>query len=1228
MSVTYACTCGQVLRAKDDQVNKRCKCPRCGTILRVPAAVSEVPQSQSESNPSDRVYRPDQAAREPVSREQVGAQAALGADPGPAVMTSEAEAPAKRRVAGPRWVGLSIAAGLLLFITLMVAVRAKRPERSLVREPKVASPGQRAAPGPSPRPAPQPTLVRLSASRTHDSPSSGVPAPRMLENGEFPLITKASDMTWSWIAFSPDGQTLAATGEATRADGTTAIGRTRPTHSFLQIWNLSTYRSEKVQLLPLNAYQLPALRFTPDGKTLYASARDNQGQHDLARRGQAKRDAAGYVMIWPMDRAKPFMSQAPAGPEGLFAAAHLTADGRRLLLLHLSEGVQEYAVERTSPGRPPKKGIQPAVKTEISLRGTVSPLPHAVGQPAMFSPNGAILLARLTGGPGGLMVWDVAGKTVRARLAPPSDGAVARIAASNHASVVAIAAVKGRTIQVFDGMSGQSIAKIGPLDQSVAGLAITANGDSLLYASGGKLRIRKLPDGPDTILPGDDGIRGAVAVTPDGRLAAAGGRDGAVRLWSLRPVPEADLVKKPGPSELPLVAVGPRDVRVTTPQGTTKMLALVRLTPERAVFADGTAGKRTEAAADDQRFVTIETVDGKQTWKLDPDKKLYVGPKLVPTARLSVPAPRQATSEQEDLDLLLSVRRLLAAATEMVDQPEQHEAVAEIRRQALERRDYLKKAGRAQAVAELYTDLATAVDELERAAADRRAVVAEINGNAIEAASRRGKASGEHGLDTVLDLGMVLLGTLPRRGEIIRMERYRDEFGWHDIPIYREYPMFPGAFEAGTMHLLNDAVASKARQAQLKAAEAAADAKTGRLLVAALRARNNAVDRVADRYHAIAARDFGLEKPVPPPAASDAAGIDPTLAWLDAEARRIRGRTGRDDPFALANMIVVRSLASPANGTVALFERAQEIVALIPLVPPAAIHDSDRAALLGLAAELVALAVAAETGDRPVTEAYSEKAAYAVSLLDQALALQPGDPSGKFREARAIALAQADRLPEALAQAGELVDRKPQSPGAHYTLARLECGAGNIDRGLDHLEQAVVKLGFRNLVEARARPEFPRSHPRFKDLTELQLKVRGATGLGLSNATVSIRNTGLFALHDVRFRVRYLAKEPTPGWDPSKVLKLPGKNASQQERQAFQDEMKRRMAQAKSQQKPKPRQEVAEAALETLLPNQSYILFTNSPPVARGPSPANMTWVDAAIIVSAPAQGTVELPIK
>ncbi len=135
-----------------------------------------------------------------------------------------------------------------------------------------------------------------------------------------------------------------------------------------------------------------------------------------------------------------------------------------------------------------------------------------------------------------------------------------------------------------------------------------------------------------------------------------------------------------------------------------------------------------------------------------------------------------------------------------------------------------------------------------------------------------------------------------------------------------------------------------------------------------------------------------------------------------------------------------------------------------------------------------------------------------------------------------------------------------------------------------------MKLGFRNLAEARARAEFPASHPRFKSLTDIQIKAQGHTDFG--PGMVSVRNTGLFALHDVTFRIRYIG---TPA----------GKQM-------------------------KAREYVTEIGLQSLAPGQAYVLFTEVSPktqraVADGKSITR--WVDGVLSVSAPGQGKVETPI-
>src|SRR5580704_8997042 len=41
MSISLSCTCGKVLKAKDEMAGKRAKCPACGAVLRVPGAPAE-----------------------------------------------------------------------------------------------------------------------------------------------------------------------------------------------------------------------------------------------------------------------------------------------------------------------------------------------------------------------------------------------------------------------------------------------------------------------------------------------------------------------------------------------------------------------------------------------------------------------------------------------------------------------------------------------------------------------------------------------------------------------------------------------------------------------------------------------------------------------------------------------------------------------------------------------------------------------------------------------------------------------------------------------------------------------------------------------------------------------------------------------------------------------------------------------------------------------------------
>src|SRR4029077_16884821 len=45
MAISVVCTCGKVLKAKDEMASKRARCPACKAVVQVPAADKEEPQS-------------------------------------------------------------------------------------------------------------------------------------------------------------------------------------------------------------------------------------------------------------------------------------------------------------------------------------------------------------------------------------------------------------------------------------------------------------------------------------------------------------------------------------------------------------------------------------------------------------------------------------------------------------------------------------------------------------------------------------------------------------------------------------------------------------------------------------------------------------------------------------------------------------------------------------------------------------------------------------------------------------------------------------------------------------------------------------------------------------------------------------------------------------------------------------------------------------------------------
>jgi WD40 repeat protein len=342
------------------------------------------------------------------------------------------------------------------------------------------------------------------------------------------------------VAFAPDGKLLATVGDNPERDR--PGGGPERSRIGIQLWDIETGRLTRTIGHPSGTIR--SIVFSPDGARLAAIDDDAKvriwdvitgalqtlsGLPDRAWKATLTRDLATLaVATGGMDQSVIVMETATrsvlatlTGPRSVVLSLAFSPDGTRL-----AAGIAPQGRGRSlpqPPDQPPEVWIwdlRPGAPKEGKILGRLQDSATIVA----FSPDGR----RLFGGGDderAPKIWDIATGEERVWLDQPGIGHVYAVAFSPDGASLAMGGVS-TTIAIYDADTGRARAQLS--GHSAYSLAFLPDDKTLVAGmEDGTVALWDVAAGRvRTAFPGHGGRLEALAVSPDGKWLAAGGRPG------------------------------------------------------------------------------------------------------------------------------------------------------------------------------------------------------------------------------------------------------------------------------------------------------------------------------------------------------------------------------------------------------------------------------------------------------------------------------------------------------------------------------------------------------------------------------------------------------------------------------------------------------------------------------------------------------------------------------